>query len=78
MEEGTIANTCPDLLKEWAYIDNLLVMNPKKAKVSEEKNVFWQCRKCMRKYYMSPKLRVRYYRLGKTACPVCGHREQKK
>lgn len=67
----------PNIMKEWNYKSNYLLINPNNILASYPDEVWWTC-SCGKNYKMSPKKRVYYLKRHMKACPYCKRRRRKK
>ncbi|HEL2473868.1 TPA: zinc-ribbon domain-containing protein [Streptococcus suis] len=62
----------PELLKEWDYLNNMLIVDPNILKVSSSKKVWWICQKNKEhRYNMKVSTRVQFYIRAKEPCIIC-------
>ena len=66
-----------DLMAEWNYKNNYLIVNPDTILPTYSENVWWTC-KCGKNYKMSPKKRLYYQKRNMQSCPYCKGRRRKK
>lgn len=70
-KNGSFADNCPELLKEWDYETNSLAgINPNEIPVSYQKPVAWICSKCGKKFKS-----YTYTRKNGADCPYCLQRK---
>lgn len=68
-----------DLMKEWDYINNYLLVDPDNILGSYNSNVWWKCDACGYHYEMSPQRRIYYQNRHRKSCPYCkGFRRKKR
>ena len=67
----------PNLMNEWDYKNNYLIVNPDNILPSYSNDVWWTCA-CGKNYKMSPKKRAYYLKRHMKACPYCKGRRRKK
>ena len=64
---GSFANNCSDLMKEWAWEENnQLGVDPYNIPVHYKKKVYWKCQKCNHVYQT-----YTFTRKDGTGCPKC-------
>ncbi len=69
----------PELMNEWKYISNLLLINPDYVLPSSTKEVWWECSHCNKSYSIKIIDKVSMYRRNKKSCPYCkGYRRAKR
>ncbi|HEL1611596.1 zinc-ribbon domain-containing protein [Streptococcus suis] len=62
----------PELLKEWDYLNNMLIVDPNILKVSSGKKVWWICQKNKEhRYNMKVSTRVQFHIRAKEPCIIC-------
>ncbi len=74
---NSFAANHPDLLKEWSYIDNYLLVDPDRIGDGYSEPVFWICPK-NHIYHMPPVWRIYYQKRNRESCPYCKGLRQKK
>ena len=69
-----------DLLQEWDYINNYLIVDPNTILDTFNDDVWWNCKKHNQtyKYQMSPKRKVYLQKRHMQSCPLCKGRRRKK
>jgi DNA-directed RNA polymerase subunit RPC12/RpoP len=68
----------PKLMEEWDHINNYLLCNPEYILDTNPDKVWWICKDCNYKYFMSTKLRIYYQHRNMISCPHCKGLRQKK
>ena len=69
----------PELMKEWKYISNLLIVNPDFVLPSSTKESWWECERCNKSYTIKIKDKVNMFKRHKESCPYCkGYRRIKR
>lgn len=71
-----LATTHPELLTEWDYLNNLLLLNPKKIISNSRKNAWWICQKNPEHRYISNK--IMHVKREKAPCLFCKGLRRKK
>lgn len=61
----------PQLLEEWKYLSNALLVDPDKILPTYSSSVFWECKKCNSTYKASPKSRIQDLQRNKESCNFC-------
>lgn len=74
---NTLKVKCEDLMREWNYRSNYLIINPDSILPTYSEEVWWIC-KCGKSYKMSPKKRLYYQKRHMKSCPYCKGRRRKK
>lgn len=74
---NTLKVKCEDLMSEWNYRSNYLIVNPDEILPTYPEEVWWTC-KCGKNYKMSPKKRLYYQKRHMKSCPYCKGRRRKK
>jgi hypothetical protein len=67
-----------DLMEEWDYTNNYLLCNSEYILDTYSYKVWWICKDCNYKYFMSPRLRIFYQHRNMISCPHCKGLRQKK
>jgi len=68
----------PDLMETWDYTNNYILCNADHILDTMLDTVWWICKECNHKYYMSPKQKVYFQKRSMTSCPYCKGLRQKK
>lgn len=69
----------PELMKEWDYLNNILLAHPKEVKSSNQQNVWWICKNNHEhRYKMSIKKRILFENRSKEPCLFCKGRRRKR
>ena len=74
---NTLKVKCEDLMREWNYRSNYLIINPDSILPTHSEEVWWICN-CGKSYKMSPKKRLYYQKRHMKSCPYCKGRRRKK
>ena len=74
---NTLKVKCEDLMREWNYRSNYLIINPDSILPTYSEEVWWICN-CGKSYKMSPKKRLYYQKRHMKSCPYCKGRRRKK
>lgn len=76
---NSFADRHDDLINEWDYMSNYLLCSPDEILDTYQKNVWWKCQICGRKYELSPKKKVLYQKRHMKSCTFCrGNRRKLK
>lgn len=71
--------TQPLLVKEWDYLNNILLANPSEVSEKTRTNVWWICKNNIEhRYKMSLYVRVLFEKRGKEPCLICKGRRRKR
>ena len=69
----------PELMKEWDYLNNILLAHPKEVKPSNQQNVWWICKNNPEHRYKMPiKKRILFEKRSKEPCLFCKGRRRKR
>lgn len=69
----------PNLIKEWDYLNNILLANPDEVKPSSQQNVWWICKNNPEHRYKMPiKKRILFEKRSKESCLICKGRRRKR
>lgn len=74
---NTFAVKNKELMEEWDFKNNYLIINPDSILPTFSNEVWWTC-KCGKNYKMSPKKRLYYKKRKMQSCPYCKGRRRKK
>lgn len=74
---NTLKVKCQNLMKEWNYRSNYLIVDPDTILSTYPEEVWWTC-ECGKNYKMSPKKRMYYQKRNMKSCPYCKGRRRKK
>lgn len=74
---NTLKVKCQNLIKEWNYRSNYLIVDPDTILPTYPEEVWWTC-ECGKNYKMSPKKRMYYQKRNMKSCPYCKRRRRKK
>lgn len=69
----------PHLMKEWDYLNNVLLLNPSEISESNTKSVWWICQNDSNHHYkMSIYKRIQCKKRSKEPCSICKGRRRKR
>ena len=68
----------PDLMEEWDHIDNYILCDADTILDNYSDNVWWICKVCFKKYFMSPKRKLYFQKRHMVSCLHCKGLRQKK
>ncbi|MCD3451535.1 zinc-ribbon domain-containing protein [Streptococcus equi subsp. zooepidemicus] len=69
----------PHLMKEWDYLNNILLLDPSEISESNANNVWWICRNNREhRYKMSVQQRILFNKRSKEPCLICKGRRRKR
>ncbi|MGT2756895.1 zinc-ribbon domain-containing protein [Streptococcus ovuberis] len=69
----------PHLMKEWDYLNNVLLLNPSEISESNTKSVWWICQNDSNHHYkMSIYKRIQCEKRSKEPCSICKGRRRKR
>lgn len=67
-----------DLIREWDYQNNYLIVDPDHVLPNSTEDIWWKCSECGTKYKMSPQKRLYYQKRKMKSCTFCKGRRRKK
>jgi DNA-directed RNA polymerase subunit RPC12/RpoP len=76
---NSFADTHPELMNEWDFINNSIIINPYIISGNYRNNVWWICKTNQsHKYLMSPKTRILFHQRKREPCKLCKGLRRKK